>query len=180
VSVAVVTVSSTEIRHLVRHFLDLELVSADEPVADGLPGVPGRASRALDRGLRAHVLLRDAVTHTPKIGDLLEMADADLLALPGVASGTLEQIRAALVAALAAEERGRKAGAQATWEVLGPNHTTPLVGKLVDVSNPCREGRHYRCSGKIALQQLRRGKRYTRCKCPFCQHPKIRTMPLKQ
>lgn len=178
----VVTVSSTEIHHLVRRSLELELMSANDPVADGLPGVPGRASKTLDRALRANFLLRDAVTRSPKIGDLLETADVELLDLPGVASGTLGQIRDGLLGALVAEERRRAKEEQVTWEVLGPKHTTPLVGggELVDVSNPCREGRHYRCSGKIALQQLRRGKRYTRCKCPFCQHPKIRTMPLKQ
>lgn len=180
VSVVVVTVSSTEIHHLVRRSLELELMSADDPVAAGLPGVPGRAGKTLDRGLREGFLLRDAVTHSPRVGDLLDLSDVELMALPGVASGTLGQVRDGLLSALVADEQRRTEEAQVTWEVLGPKHTTPLVGKLADVSNPCREGRHYRCAGKIALQQLRHGKRYARCKCPFCNHPKIRTMPLKQ
>lgn len=58
--------------------------------------------------------------------------------------------------------------------------TPPLEEGLADVSNPCREGRHYRCTGKLAAQQLRHGNRYIRCKCPFCDHPPIRTMPLKR
>jgi hypothetical protein len=48
------------------------------------------------------------------------------------------------------------------------------------VSVPCAEGRHRRCTGKVARRQLQHGKRYVRCKCPTCNHPPIRTRVLKK
>lgn len=174
-----VQASSTEIRHLLQRALKTELISSGDLVADGLPGVPDRAVKALANGLRRDI-------PEPRIADLVRREDAVLWGLPGVGARTIEQIRDGLTASLAEEEARREEESRVTWEVLGPRHTTPLQGEMADVSNPCREGRHYRCSGKIALQQLRHGQRYARCKCPFCAETKdpshigkIRRMPLK-
>lgn len=179
VGVNVVTVSSTAIKDLIQRAIELELIAATDLVTDGLPGSSGRAAKTLARGLRS-------IHDRPTVGDLAGFADVELAALPGVASGTLDRIRQGLIEALLIEAQRRGDAEEVTWEEIGPRHTTALTGRLADVSNPCREGRHYRCSGKIALQQLRHGRRYARCKCPYCaqvQDPahtkKIRTMPLK-
>lgn len=55
----------------------------------------------------------------------------------------------------------------------------PATPAPPDVSSACLEGKHKRCTGRVALLELRDGRRFVRCACPICDHPEIRSMPLK-
>ncbi|GIH95300.1 hypothetical protein Psi01_59300 [Planobispora siamensis] len=56
----------------------------------------------------------------------------------------------------------------------------PTVEPLpAHISNPCRRGDHDTCLGRVALYPVVDGKRFTRCECPVCNHPAIRTIRVK-
>lgn len=48
------------------------------------------------------------------------------------------------------------------------------------ISNPCRRGDHGMCQGRVLLiPAADDGRRFTRCECPVCKHPAIRTIRIK-